>query len=455
MSPPDDQRSSTAAAGPRLRLVVGAGRAPERVAAAHAAAWLRAHPGAVSIDAPPAAAWPFLHPLALPPAGPAVIRVAGLHEAAINRQTGGTRLVTTQLPYLMEVWRAALADRGDVLFVATADADLLREHAPEALARRGPFRHVDVEEAADPADAASDTTIPGTTAPVVPVSDVPAPDVPAPLAPLAAAFRAADPVERLTRCVEALAEGRTAPALVAAASACMEVNDLEAAARDLDEALTLAPDWGAAWFERGKLWLRTDDMVRASEAFRAAADRLPGFVPAWANLGATCGELDRPAEALAAFEHAYAHDPDNHQVLNNIGVVNRELGRLAESEAAFRRVIAATPDLAFGYYNLGHTLFLEGRYQAALTAYGEGQRRDPERNPVQATRLALCRLATDDGPGALRDLQQATAGLPRDYRRQVLADAHAITWALLTHKPGLSGWPQVNAWLGDELKRLG
>ena len=88
---------------------------------------------------------------------------------------------------------------------------------------------------------------------------------------------------------------------------------------------------------------------------------------------ATLGELDRPDAALCAFERAAACDPASHQTVNNIGVVQRELGQLAESEASFRRVTELAPDLAFGYYNLGHTLFLQGRYQAALTAYVEGR----------------------------------------------------------------------------------
>jgi tetratricopeptide (TPR) repeat protein len=252
--------------------------------------------------------------------------------------------------------------------------------------------------------------------------------------------------------VRALEHGRTAPALVATASVCMEVNDLDSAERDLADALALAPEWAAAHFESGKLWLRRDDMERAGVAFRRAAEILPAYSPAWANLGATLGECDRPEEALAAFEHALAADPASHQALNNIGVVNRELGRLSESEAAFRRVIALVPDLAFGHYNLGHTLFLQGRYHAALAAYAEGQRRDPARNPVQASRLALCRLATGDADGAVRDLQQATMGLPRDYRQQLLSDTSAVAWALLTHKPDLPGWKQVNDWLAGALR---
>ena len=112
---------------------------------------------------------------------------------------------------------------------------------------------------------------------------------------------------------------------------------------------------------------------------RAPRRCLPGFAPVWANLGGTLGELDRPAEALAAFERALGLDPASPQALNNVGVVRRELGRLAESEAAFRQVIKLTPELAFGHYNLGHTLFLQGRFQAALAAYAAGQGRDPLR----------------------------------------------------------------------------
>jgi tetratricopeptide (TPR) repeat protein len=285
--------------------------------------------------------------------------------------------------------------------------------------------------------------------------DCPAPgDDPLQPAHLAATFRRKSPEARLEGCVAALAEGRTAPALVATASVCQEVNDLQGAARDLDEALTLAPAWAAAHFERGKVWLRLDDMEAAARCFRRAGEQLPGFGGAWGNLGATLGELDRPAEALEAFERLLALDPASPQAHNNIGVVTRELGRLPESESAFRRVIELEPNLAFGYYNLGHTLFLQGRYHAAASAYGQGQGRDPDRNPVQATRLALCRLATGDAAGALAELKRASGALPRDYRRQVLSDTSAVLWALVTHKPELGGWQGVHDWLNGELSKL-
>ena len=365
-------------------------------------AWQSENAAGRVIAAPAPADWPFRYPLSPElPAGPVVLRANAFDEAFVNEQSAGTQLVTTQRAYLEEEWSAALETHTGawLLLVST-----------------------------------------------------PAPQHHSTTAPLPRAFRSTDPAERLRLCVEALSGGRTPAALVATASVCMEVNDLAAAARDLDEAIALAPHWAAAHYEHGKLWLRRDDMPRAAAAFQLAADLLPRFAPAWSNLGATLGELDRPAEALAAFETALALDPANPQALNNVGVVRRELGRLTESEAAFRQVIQLTPGMAFGHYNLGHTLFLQGRFQAALSAYAEGQARDPEKNPVQATRLALCQLATGDADGALRELRRATTGLPREYRQQLLADTSAILWALVTQQPGLAGWQPVQAWVDGELR---
>jgi tetratricopeptide (TPR) repeat protein len=425
--------------------------------------WAATRPDAAVVTAPPAAQWPFIHPLVQPlPAGALIVWVPDLHEAVINRQTASTRLVTTQAAYLIQLWFDAIADRSDVMIVATADPAVLADHAPEVLAQRGPFARAFLHHSPPSQHSPSVSAVRAESRSKYDRSSPQAhekhendPGMSAARALLASAMRARDAVERLALCVRALDEGRTAPALVATASVCMEVNDLDAAARDLDEALALAPQWAAAHYERGKLWLRVDDMVKASTSFRAAADLLPGFTPAWANLGAALGELDRPAEALAAFEHALALEPNNAQALNNVGVVRRELGRLPESEAAFRQVTQLTPDMAFGHYNLGHTLFLQGRFQAALSAYAEGQARDADHNPVQASRLALCKVATGDAAGALRELQRAVGALPREYRQQLLADTSAILWALVTQHPELTEWQPVHAWLAGELAKAG
>ena len=188
--------------------------------------------------------------------------------------------------------------------------------------------------------------------------------------------------------------------------------------------------------------------------FPQAAEQLPGFGGAWGNLGATLGELDRPAEALRAFERLLALDPSSPQAHNNVGVVTRELGRLPESEAAFRRVIELEPNLAFGYYNLGHTLFLQGRYQAAASAYGQGQGCDPDRNPVQGTRLALCRLATGDAVGAQAELQRASGALPRTTAGRCSRIPAPCFGRWSRTSPTSRGGRGVHEWLNGELAKL-
>lgn len=426
----------------RVVVVRGPAAARRRVAAALVARLTADVPGLAALHVPAAAQWPFRHPLVPPlPDGavPLLVVASDVHEAFVNHQGNATRLVTTQPHFVLQAWLDAMAAHPAVWLLATADADVLRVHAEEALDGRGPWRNVawiDAVSGPDDATGASE------------------PDNDAPLAEgLPQALRAADPAERLALAGQALDASRDPATLLAMASICMEINDLDNAGDLLAEAVATAPAWAAAHFEHGKWLLRKDDMPGAAAAFGTAARLMPGFASAAANWGATLGELDRPDDALAAFATALAADPDNPQVVNNVGVVSRELGRLGDSETAFRKVIALTPDLAFGHYNLGHTLFLQGRYQAALAAYQAGQQRDPARNPVQASRLALAKLATGDAAGAVRDLQTCLATLPRDYRRQVLGDTQSVAWALLSASPELRDWRVVGNWLAAELAR--
>ena len=240
---------------------------------------------------------------------------------------------------------------------------------------------------------------------------------------------------------------------LALASACRESGDGGGAREALDRAASLAPEWEAVFYESGKLSLVYDDLPRARDAFQRATDLMPSFSAAFSNLGATLGELGEPTAALAAFRQALAHDPLSFTILNNIGVVSRELGRLAESEAAFRRVIAINPQFVFGHYNLGHTLFLDGRYRDALVAYEEGQRRDPQQNRRQGCRLAVVRFAIGDAAGAERDLWRCADAAPPDEREDLLLEAYEIAHALLTQHPALGAQRPFLERIGAELAK--
>jgi tetratricopeptide (TPR) repeat protein len=211
----------------------------------------------------------------------------------------------------------------------------------------------------------------------------------------------------------------------------MELNQLPDSQRALDRALALAPDWEAVPFEYGKLWLRADDLERAAERFADAARLMPTFSAALSNLAAALGETDRPDAAVAALEQALAHDPHGYPILNNLSVLCREQGRLDEAVGAARRVTSLAPDFVFGHYNLAHALFLQGRFADARDAYEEGQRRDPQKNAVQAARLAVARAAAGDIDGAVSGLTRAVQALPPEVRDGVLDEAGEVLGALL------------------------
>ena len=407
-------------------LIIGGSRG-QRVRAARAHAPSTHH--AIVVDA---GTLPFtrVSDLVCPPQPRAVV-LEDIDRAFPDAQTGGTRLVLTQSNYLLQTWIDRL-DEHD-LIVATADRAALENRAPEAFQNRGAWGafeliDLDLEDTWD----TTDSLISFVQDDATPSAERPATQV------LARAYTLIDSAERLALCREAIALEPDSPVTwLAFASACRESKDGAAAREALDRAAMLAPDWEAVPYESGKLSLVYDDMHRARDAFQRAADLMPTFSAAFSNLGATLGELGEPGAALVALRQALVHDPRSFTNLNNIGVVNRELGRLDESEAAFRQVIEINPAFVFGYYNLGHTLFLRGNYAASLAAYEQGQRRDPQQNRRQGCRLAVVRLANGDAPGAERDLWRFVNAAPPDEREDLLLEAYEIAHALIGANPGL------------------
>ena len=366
----------------------------------------------------PTPEWPFHRHLTPddppgPGEGPGApgIWIRGLHRAFPAAQTSGTRLVLTQSTYQMQRWLDWADAHPGAAVAADADRPALARCAPEVFAGRGPWSRIPVSTLDDG----------GHEDPL---------DEPA-SSGLHRAFSQPDPEARLSACLAAAAaDGGNAALHLACASVLMELQRLDAAHEALTQALALAGDWEAAHFELGKLWLRAEETERAVSAFAEAGRLMPSFAAAFSNLGAALGELDRSDEALDALRQALAFDPAGHPVVNNLGAVYRELGRLEEAEAAFRRVIELAPAFVFGHYNLGHTLFLHGRFAEARDAYAEGMRRDPQKNPRQASRLAVARAAAGDASGAVADLDALAERVPAEAMRDLMQEAESTLRAL-------------------------
>jgi tetratricopeptide (TPR) repeat protein len=401
--------------------VAGTTRFTIRVAAPSGAATPDIPRGA-SLDAGaptllPGPAWPFVRHTTphLPASANLTLRIPDLHRAFPAGQNAGTRLVLTQATYQLQRWLDWLDDHPLVSVVADCpgSASALRT---EASAGRGPWSRIAIEtiSGADDGDAAPRGA-----------------GEPAWFDAIASAFAQPDPRMRAEAAAEAaLADRANAAVHLALASARMELLDFNAALDAITDALALAPDWEAAHFEHGKLWLRADDTERAAAAFAEALRLMPSFSSAAVNLGGALAEAGRPADAVPVLEQALRFDPRGHTVLSNLGAAYRELGRLADAEGAFRRVIALADGFVFGHYNLGHTLFLQGRFAEARDAYAEGAQRDPQQNLRQACRRELARAAAGDGPGAVARLGALAAGRVDGLEAGILDELDATLDAL-------------------------
>jgi Tfp pilus assembly protein PilF len=375
---------------PRLIVFVGGSR-DQRAATVRASVEKAAGPPLRELHV--AAHWPFLRHIKPPMHaaggdGPATLWLRDLDLAFPPQRMPGIRLVLTQSTYQLQRVLDALDTNPSWSVVADAD----RRLQSEISARRGPWARIRVVDlGSGRPDTSTFETRDG-------FEDVPSD----------AALRLHDATSQLER------------------------RDVDGARRSIEEAIHLDPSWEASHFELGKVCLLTEDTERAAAAFAEAGRLMPSFAAAFGNLGAALGELDRGDEALAALEQALRHDPHGFPILNNIGAVKREMGHLDEAEASFRQVVALAPSFVFGHYNLGQTLFLQGRFADARIAYEEGASRDPQKNPRQACRLAVARAASGDIAGAMSQIVGVSQAVPVHAMRELAGEMEVALLALST-----------------------
>ena len=275
----------------------------------------------------------------------------------------------------------------------------LAAFAPESLAQRGPWRDTRVSVAAAAAGSSSVGTSSGNGC------------------RFAGHARGGIPNDEPVRAVVALRRqrsnlARTAPALLAAASTCMEVNDLDGAARDLDEAIGAGAGVGGGAFRARQALAAArrhgarQRVVPAGGDADAGASPPPG--PTWAR---------RSASSIGRRKR---WRPSRRRSVR----IRRTLRRSttsASSGASWggstnpRRPSAGhrarSPDWRLAITISATRCFYRGvtrrRYRRMLRGSGA----IAERNPVQATRLAMCRLATGDAAG------RGARAAPGDRRR--------------------------------------
>jgi predicted O-linked N-acetylglucosamine transferase (SPINDLY family) len=157
----------------------------------------------------------------------------------------------------------------------------------------------------------------------------------------------------------------------------------------------------------GRAYEALGRMAEAAHSFGRARE----FEPQNADIAFLQGNAllaaGQPSAAADAFAHAAELQPEMVQAWYNLGTVRLNQARLGEAARHLRRAFATIPDGGAGdpklaaivQFNLGKALFAQGLVDAALTAYGEAVRFDPDFAKAEQTRLQVLLLRPEwDGP---------------------------------------------------------
>jgi tetratricopeptide (TPR) repeat protein len=217
-------------------------------------------------------------------------------------------------------------------------------------------------------------------------------------------------------------------------------DDSQKAAAQLEQAVSLRPDFAAAWSDLGQARKLLLDAAGALAAEKRAVELNPADPVAQYRLGAEYLLQDQPGPAVEHLQEAYRLNPQDQSTLNSLQTALRRDGRTEEANVIKEKLaeLLRKQDrdrqnalTAVRLNNEGATLEKAGNLRDALQKYREASQLNPEHVGIRVNyAIALLRLGQwTDG---LNELHEALRRDPGNTTIQA-----ALKDALAQAPPGL------------------
>lgn len=243
---------------------------------------------------------------------------------------------------------------------------------------------------------------------------------------------AGDPKEKLRRLNQAVTR---APGFAAAyysrAVYRMITGDLKAAREDAETALELDPDYAEAYETRGLLRQRGGDPEGAIEDLTRALAIRPTMIQAHFAIGSIKAGQGKTAEAFADFEKALKLDPNSAETFLCRGAVRQGMGDLEGAQADFDRAVEISPQSPDLWLWRGHNHYRAGKFAEASQDYTKAIELKP--GYVDALEMrGKIREQSGDFQGASKDFEDGLRSAPPSWpRRTTLEESIARVRARL------------------------
>lgn len=172
------------------------------------------------------------------------------------------------------------------------------------------------------------------------------------------------------------------------------------------------PDKAISHYLRAQESLSRYDAETAVKHLKQAVTIAPQFAAAWNQLGTIAYQSGQRQEAEKYFRTALEHEPGAYSPLVNLGGVLVNLGRWEEAWEINSRAVRRQPEDALARVQLGAACWALGKIEEAIVHLREAKRLDPDHFAQPQLLLANIYLERGDWVAAARELDELLARRP-------------------------------------------